>query len=75
MISRLNKNKFQINIISHCRHHILLQYQFGMVPNANMFIPDMIPIFWKYEKPMLIWYLFNKCVWLGVYQQIYKQYE
>ena len=32
---------------------------------ANIYIPDKIPNSWKCENPMLIWYLFNKCGWLG----------
>ena len=31
-----------------------------------MCIPDKIPNSWKCENPMLIWYLFNKCGWLGI---------
>ena len=34
---------------------------------ANIYIPDKIPNSWKCENPMLIWYLFNKCGWLGYY--------
>ena len=32
---------------------------------ANMCIPDKIANSWKCENPMLIWYVFNKCGWLG----------
>ena len=32
---------------------------------TNMYIPDKIPNSWKCENPMLIWYLFKKCGWLG----------
>ena len=30
-----------------------------------MFITDKTPIPRKYQNPMFIWYLFNKCGWLG----------
>ena len=33
--------------------------------SPNMFIQDNIPLPRKCEKPMLIWYLFYKCGWLG----------
>ena len=33
---------------------------------ANMYIPVKITNSWKCENPMLIWYLFNKCGWLGI---------
>ena len=33
-------------------------------------IPDKIPNSWKCENPMLIWYLFNKCGWLGSYPSL-----
>ena len=35
---------------------------------TNMDITDKIPNSWKCENPMLIWYLFNKCGWLGCWQ-------
>ena len=33
----------------------------------NMFILEKTQVPRKYEKPKLIWYLFNKCGWLGSY--------
>ena len=35
-----------------------------------MYIPDKIPNSWKCENPMLIWYLFNKCGWLGPFERV-----
>ena len=57
------KNQYQINIILPLQkpHPFTIAIWYG----ANMCIPDKIPNSWKCENPMLIWYLFNKCGWLG----------
>ena len=60
----LKKNQHKINIILPLQkpHSFTISIWYG----ANMYIPHKIPNSWKCENPMLIWYLFNKCGWLGI---------
>ena len=59
----VKKNQYQINIILPLQkpYPFTISIWYG----ANMHIPDKIPNSRKCENPMLIWYLFNKCGWLG----------
>ena len=60
MISWYMKNQYQINIIFPLLKplHLTTSIRYGI----NTFIPDKIPIPWKYEKHMSILYLFNNVI-------------
>ena len=62
------KYQYKINIILPLQkpHPFTISIWYG----ANRCIIDKIPNSWKCENPMLIWYLFNKCGWLG-YDQLF----
>ena len=71
MINWRKKNQYQMNIIFQLQkpHPFAIYISYGVI----MSIPDKIPISWKFENPTLIWFLFNKYGWLGLYGNIIRQ--